>query len=283
MSIHPNTTLGAVHLTVSNLSRSLKFYQERLGFKLHRQSGNMAYLGAGKADLLVLTENPNAVPTHRTAGLYHFAVLHPSRVELAKALYHLAVSQTPLQGASDHLVSEAIYLPDPDGNGIEIYRDRPRSDWYYPTGEMKMGTEPLDLENLITELQGYDGQWVGLHPDTVIGHMHLHVSYLEEAEDFYHGVLGFDKIMRYGSMASFLSAGGYHHHIGINTWAGIGAPPQPENAVGLRWFTIHLPHQDELDAIIARVESVGTPVEQHPEGIFLRDPSHNGIVLKINS
>jgi catechol 2,3-dioxygenase len=282
MSIHPDTTLGAVHLTVSNLDRAQQFYTERLGFKLHRREGATAHLGAGKQDIVVLWENPAAQATRRTTGLYHFAVLHPSRTELAKTLYHIAVTQTPIQGASDHLVSEAIYLPDSEGNGIEIYRDRPRSDWYDANGNILMGSEALDLDSLLDEAK--DGSaWAGLDPDTIMGHMHLHVSYLEEAEDFYHGVLGFDKLMRYGSMASFLSAGAYHHHIGINTWAGVGAPPPPENAIGLRCFEINLVNQDDLNAILKRAESVGTPIEEREEGVFLRDPSRNGIVLKVKN
>jgi catechol 2,3-dioxygenase len=278
-SIPPDTTLGPVVLTVADLSRSLDFYRDRLGFKLHRQQDGTAALGAGGADLLVLVEQPGAQRTPRTTGLYHFAVLVPSRLALAHSLRRLIETETPVQGFADHLVSEAIYLPDPDGNGIEIYRDRPRDQWPRVNGQLQMATHPIDLNGILGELTGRDKQWIGLHPDTVIGHMHLHVRNVDEAERFYHEVLGFDKIMRYGPSAAFLSAGGYHHHIGLNTWAGVGAPPPPPESVGLRWFTIQLPDPAARDAIVDRCRQTGVTVEEHDDGLFMRDPSQNGIVL----
>lgn len=278
-SIHPETTLGSVSLTVSNLDRSLSFYQERLGFQLHKREGNIAYLGAGGSDFLVLTENPGATHPGRTTGLYHFAVLVPSRFKLAQSLQRLIETRTPVQGFADHLVSEAIYLPDPDGNGIEIYRDRRREAWPIENGKLRMATDPLDIDGLMEELHGQDEDWEGLHPDTVLGHMHLHVSNLEAAERFYQDILGFDLILRYGPSASFLSAGGYHHHIGINTWAGVGVPAPPAGAVGLRWFTIVLPHQEALETTYSRVKQAGNEVEERQNEIFLRDPSKNGLVL----
>ena len=246
--IHPGTTLGAVHLTVQNLARSVEFYRQRLGFQLHQLTENEAHLGAGKADLLILYENRAARSYPRTSGLYHFAVLVPSRLELAQSLKHIAETQTQVQGFADHSVSEAIYLADPDGNGIEIYRDRPRDTWKSVDGQLKMGTDPLDIESVLGELTSREEAWRGLDPATRIGHVHLHVADIMTAENFYHELLGFDKIMRYGPSASFLSAGGYHHHIGLNTWNGVGAPPPPPDAAGLRWYEIQLANEDELRA-----------------------------------
>jgi catechol 2,3-dioxygenase len=269
--------LGAVHLTVSNLARSLEFYQQIIGFKLHRRNDNMAYLGAGQNDLLVLTEQAQAQPPRGTTGLYHFAILTPSRFELAQSLKRIAETRTPVEGFADHLVSEAIYLPDPDGNGIEIYRDRPRSEWKYPNGQLKMGTEPLDIQDLLGELAGHETAWAGLHAETTIGHIHLHVANIPQAEAFYQGVLGFDLIIRYGPSASFLSAGGYHHHIGVNTWA--GKVPPPPGAVGLRYFVIRLPNAQALNDVANNVRQAGIPLEERDEGLFLQDPVENGIVL----
>lgn len=280
-SIHPDTTLGPVILTVAELNRSLDFYRERLGFKLHRQNGGSAALGAGGTDLLELVEQPGAQKTPRTTGLYHFAVLVPSRLALAHSLRRLIETETPVQGFADHLVSEAIYLPDPDGNGIEIYRDRPRDQWPRINGRLQMATNPIDLDGILGELAGRDEQWAGLHPDTMIGHMHLHVRDVDEAERFYHEVLGFDRIMRYGPSAAFLSAGGYHHHIGVNTWAGVGAPSPPPGSVGLRWFTIQLPDPAVRDAIVDRSRRAGVTLEERDDGLFLHDPSHNGIMLTL--
>ncbi len=184
-TIHPDTHLGYVHLTVANLERSLAFYQDRLGFQLRRRSGQTAYLGAGGPDLLLLTEQPGARQVSRVTGLYHFAILTPSRVALAQSLRRLAETRTPVQGFSDHGVSEAIYLADPDGNGIEIYRDRPRSEWPWENGQLAMVTDPLDVEGILAELGPQPEAWPGLSPQTTLGHIHLHVARLKEAEAFW--------------------------------------------------------------------------------------------------
>lgn len=278
-AIHPATRLGYVHLIVSDLERSLAFYQQVLGFEIHRREVDRAYLGVGRTDLLVLTERRQAHKVQGTTGLYHFAILVPSRLELAQSLKNIAETQTPVDGFADHLVSEAIYLSDPDGNGIEIYRDRPRSEWKFQNGQLKMATDPIDLNGVLAELEGVSEPWAGLHPDTVLGHMHLHVSDLPQAEAFYHEVLGFDLMVRYGPSASFLSAGGYHHHIGINTWAGVGAPPPPPDATGLRWYVIRLPDSEELAKVVDRVRSAGLEPEEQQRGLLVRDPAQNGILL----
>jgi catechol 2,3-dioxygenase len=275
------TVLGFVSLTVSDLGRSLDFYQVSLGFKLHREEGDTAYLGAGKADLLVLTEIPGAVHLPHRTGLYHFAILTPSRRGLASVLKNLIETETPIQGGADHLVSEAIYLTDPEGNGIEIYRDRPRADWEYENDTLKMGTEQLDFQGVLAELDGDSKTWEGMDQKTRLGHMHLHVADLAEATEFYENVLGFDFQMNYGGSAAFFSAGGYHHHIGVNTWNGVGASPPPPHSAGLRHFCVQLASEDELGRLIERLEQAEVIYEEREDGILVRDPSHNGILIKL--
>lgn len=169
--------------------------------------------------------------------MYHFAILVPSRASLGRSLRRLSEKRWPLTGASDHLVSEALYLDDPDGLGIEIYRDRPRDEWPVSNGQLLMATDPLDLQGVFDE-PGAEMQWSGLEAGTVIGHVHLHVPHLDTAERFYCGRIGFEPTVRGYPGALFVAAGGYHHHLGLNTWTGIGAPPPPDDAVGLRSFTI---------------------------------------------
>jgi catechol 2,3-dioxygenase len=281
-------TIGAVALTISNLERSLEFYENGLGFSLLNNQKSTTCLGLDGRPLLYLTEQPGARRIPRTAGLYHFAILTPSRLELAKTLYHLAEKEIPIEGVADHGVSEALYLSDPDGNGIEIYRDRPKSEWVHdPDGTVHMTSDPLDLDGLLGELQGQTQAWKGLHPQIRIGHVHLHVSRLPEAEHFYTDVLGFNLIAHIGSSASFVSAGGYHHHIGLNTWVGVGAPPPPPGSIGLRWYSIHLPDEAALEQVAGRVRQAGLPLpaggairDECPKGLLVHDPSQNGIVLE---
>jgi catechol 2,3-dioxygenase len=224
----------------------------------------------------VLRASPNAPHLSGTTGLYHFAILVPSRAHLARALRRLVDMRTQLQGAADHGVSEAIYLPDPDGNGIEIYRDRPRPEWPVANGRLHMGVDPLDLGALLDESE--DGS-SGLATGTVVGHVHLHVSDLVAAGQFYIDVLGFELMQRYGPSALFVSAGGYHHHIGLNTWAGAGAPPPPPGAIGLRHFTVELPTTSALEEVHTRLRQAGRPVETTRETILTKDPSSNAILL----
>jgi catechol 2,3-dioxygenase len=277
--IHPGTSLGHVHLTVSHLDRSLDFYQHSLGFQLHKRQGDTAYLGAGGPDLLLLTERPGARQVSGVTGLYHFAILTPSRLALAQSLQRLVATRTPVQGFSDHGVSEAIYLSDPDGNGIEIYRDRPRSEWPWQDGQLAMVTDPLDIEGILAELGSQPEPWSGLAPQTTLGHVHLHVARIKEAEAFYCGILGFKLMQRFGYSASFISAGGYHHHIGANIWAGLDAPPPPADAVGLRYFTINLPDPAALAEVVKRLDQAKLTYRPSDSIVFLRDPARNGVVL----
>jgi catechol 2,3-dioxygenase len=279
LKLDPKTKLGYVHLTISDMERAISFYQNVMGFQVHQREGDTTYLGSGSENILALTEVPGATLIPRRTGLYHFAVLTPSRRALGKSLQHLIETETPLQGGADHLVSEALYLSDPDGNGIEIYRDRPRSEWQYENGNLKMGTEPLDYRGIINETNGDPGEWTGLEPSTRLGHIHLHVADLKSASDFYENVLGFDFLINYMGSAAFLSVGGYHHHIGLNIWNGIGTPPPPPDSAGLRYFSIQLVGEEEQKRLEGRFTKNQINFEVTPDGLFVRDPSQNGILF----
>jgi catechol 2,3-dioxygenase len=290
-SIHPATMIGHVSLTVASLENQLLFYQQALGFQLHWREGSRAGLGAGGSDLLVLTEEPNLKKYRGVTGLYHFAVLFPNRRELARVmarLFALKIRNSP----TDHIMTKTTYLDDPEGNGIELYCESPEDgswtmkDGKYETrrkdGSWSDGREPLDVEALFTHLKEDDKLDVSIPPETRVGHMHLHVRDIPEALDFYHGVIGFD-LMGHAKefQMAFISAGGYHHHIGLNTWQGAGAPPPPADAVGLRHFTIDFANQQALDEVIARVDNAGIASNKIDEGLLLYDPSQNGVVLRV--
>jgi catechol 2,3-dioxygenase len=284
-SIHPDTMLGAVALTISDIHRSVQFYQDVIGLEIHRREGRTAYLGAGSKDLLLLVEDASAEQPLsrglRFTGLYHLAILVPSRLELARTLSRLLESGWPLQGFADHGVSEAIYLADPDGNGIEIYRDSPRSQWPTRDGQLQMVTDPLDVRGILAELETDPAPAAaGLPPDTLIGHIHLRVADIQASEDFYCNLLGFDLVQRFGPSACFVSAGGYHHHIGFNTWESAGAPPPPPGAAGLRYFTICLPDSAELARLTDRIRQAGLPLDETQGGFLFHDPAQNAILLK---
>ena len=284
--IDPGASIGAVHLTVADLERSVAFYRDALGFQAHATGQGAARVGAGANDLLGLVEVPGARRRARATGLFHFAVLLPSRADLARFLARVVRGGVRLGGASDHGVSEALYLADPDGNGIEVYRDRPRQEWPRgPDGLPLLVTDPLDLDELMREAgaagasKASGGASGELPRDTRIGHVHLHVANLPEAERLYVGVLGFEVMARYGGEAVFVGAGGYHHHIGLNTWAGVGAPAPPPGSAGLRWFEIRHSSREELERTAARVRNAGIPLDREEEGYRIEDPSGNGIRL----
>jgi len=254
-TVLPDTLrLGAVHLTVTNLDRSIGFYQDALGLRRHRREDAVAGLGAGgDEELVVLHEEPGARPAGRHAGLFHYALLFPSREELGRAVQRLAVARTRVTGASDHGVSEAIYLSDPDGNGIELYADRPREVWPPPEGDGRVGmyTRALDLEDLLRTVAGAEPV-AHAGPGLRMGHVHLHVGDIDAARAFYAGVVGFEAMASMPS-ALFLAAGGYHHHLGVNTWRGEGVGAAPAGTVGLREWTIVL----EPSALAALRERAG--------------------------
>ena len=262
--------VGTVELTVTDLDRSVHFYETAIGLQLHGCKGNRAALGGGGEDLLALVEDPAARPAGRHSGLYHFALLHPSRLELARAAARLAVTRTRISGASDHNISEAIYLDDPDGNGIELAADRGRETWGDISDPTVLGgPAPLDLAGLMSLVENEAPQPY-ISPDTIVGHVHLHVGDIDRALAFYRDVIGFE-VMTLLDSAAFIAAGGYHHHLGLNIWRGRGAPPVPAGVVGLRHWTIVIP-DDAAAALRERVIVAGAPYEDTPEGLLVRDP-----------
>ncbi len=281
-SIASDTTTGAVRLTVSDLARSREFYERVIGLRSFDLPQGGVSLGATRDDPVVELFGDSAAPPldRRAPGLYHLAILVPSRLDLAFALLRVAAARWPLGGASDHLVSEALYLSDPDGVGIEIYRDRPRDQWIRTDGQLRMATEALDLEGLIGEIDGAGESQPEAPAGTTVGHVHLQVASLRETEDFYHGVLGFDVMVRSYPGAIFLSAGGYHHHIGANVWHSAGGGPAAPGAIGLRNFEIVLPSAAERDRVLGRVRAAGIEIDDGEPRPLIRDPSGNGVVLR---
>jgi catechol 2,3-dioxygenase len=278
-SLPATTAMGPVHLTVADLERSLGFYRAAVGLEVREQERGRASLGTVEAELLVLVEEPGARPAPRHTGLFHFALLVPTRLDLARWLAHAAREGVPLAGASDHYVSEAVYLGDPDGHGIEIYADRPREVW---EGQVtaRMTTELLDVNGLLAELDDpAAAPFAGLAAGTVMGHVHLQVADTEETVGFYRDVLGFDVMAEFVPSAAFFGAGGYHHHVGANTWRSRAAPPAPPGSAALRHATIVLPDPVERDRVAARVADAGGDPEVVDGGIGVRDPSGIALVL----
>jgi catechol 2,3-dioxygenase len=270
-------TLGAVHLSVSDLARSTAFYQRSIGLTTLESLDGRAIMGVGETQLLVLVEEPGARRSVGTAGLFHFALRVPTRGGLARWLAHAARERVSLTGLSDHFVSEAIYLDDPDGHGIEIYWDRPRAHWESLVAE-RLTTIPLDTTSLMLELGG-EGDYFGGMPDgTDLGHVHLRVGDVAGAVRFYEGVVGFD-VMAAIPGAAFLAVGGYHHHLGVNTWQSQGATAAPAGYARLLHATLVLPDRPSVDAAAARVAAAGHGVEPHPDGILIRDPFGTALVL----
>ena len=280
-TIEATLRCGAVRLAVRELAQSLAYYQERIGLKVHRREGAVAFLGAGGDDLLALVEQPGARPVQRgRTGLYHFALLTPDRAALSRVLNHLLATNTPIDGASDHGVSEALYLTDPDGHGIEIYRDRPRREWPFVKGSLAMTTDPLDVRGVVAA-DRMQAPWDGIDARTVMGHVHLHVAHLDDAVRFYVDRLGLDLMQRFGGQAAFVAAGGYHHHLGLNTWAGVGAPPPSPDAARLLDFELILPDADALAQTVVRLEQAAITATPDGVGWKLADPSMNQIVLRV--
>jgi catechol 2,3-dioxygenase len=282
-SIAAATTVGTVALTVADLDRARAFYETALGLAARELDNGELDLGVADDPALVRLRGSSAAPAlnPRATGLFHLALVTPSRRELAAALARLARARWPLSGASDHLVSEALYLNDPDGNGIEIYRDRDRSEWRTDDhGQLAMATLRLDLQSLAGELSGASHVPERLPAGTRVGHVHLQVSDIAAAEGFYRGVLGFEVTVRGYPGALFVSAGGYHHHIGLNTWNSAGAAPPTPGAVGLRSFDVRLPDTVELERVLGRVSAAGLATEPVDGGAVVRDPSGNAVVLR---
>jgi catechol 2,3-dioxygenase len=273
------TIMGAVHLTVADLERSLAYYRTAIGLAVKEQDGDRASLGTPEAELLVLVEEPGAVPVRRHTGLFHYALRLPERSDLARWLAHAARTGVPLAGMSDHFVSEAIYLGDPDGHGIEIYRDRPREVWEGKVWS-RMTTEPLDVPSLLGELEDpATGPFDGLPAGTDMGHVHLQVADTAEAIAFYRDVLGFELMADLFGSAAFFGAGGYHHHIGANTWQSRGAGPLPPGSAALRRATIVLPDAGARDRVAGRIADAGGEAQDDPDGVLVRDSSGIALLL----
>jgi len=294
-SIHPKTLIGEVSLTVASLERQITFYRDVVGLSLLQQGAHSAALGAAAVGggpgrtLVRLTEEPTFRRYRGATGLYHFAVLFPNQRELARALGRLMALQYP-NSPTDHIMTKTTYFDDPEGNGLELYAESPEdgawsmADGQYVTrradGSMSSGREPLDIEALLSHLMKEDRLDAPAPPETRVGHVHLHVASVDEAVAFYHGVLGFDlqgnaKAFR----MAFVSAGGYHHHIGLNTWQGEGASAPPQDALGMRHFSVVLPDQAELERVVNRVREKGVALEDSEAGFLVRDPSQNGVLL----
>ncbi len=273
--------LGPVTLQVADVDRSVAYYRDVLGLRVAEQTLGRATLTAHGEDrpIVVLHEKQGATPVPRRGrlGLYHFAILLPDRAALGRFVAHLA-QIGERAGASDHLVSEALYLQDPDGLGIEVYADRPRSQWRHEQRQLVMSTEPLDLQALVRAAGG--AAWTGMPAGTVIGHVHLHVGNIEAAEAFYHGGLGLDKVVWSYPGALFLSAGGYHHHLGVNTWAAGAAPATDDDARLLEWEIV-LPSDADAAAALESLATAGNTVEREADGGGVaRDPWGTAVRLR---
>ncbi len=286
--IHPEgyrlpeeTHIGRVRLQVADLERSISYYRTVIGMRVLNQSATSAELGPHDEDrvLIQLDERKNARTVSRRGllGLYHFAILLPDRSALGAFVQHLS-DIGAYAGMSDHLVSEAVYLTDPDGLGIEVYADRDRSTWTAVNDQIEMATKPLDVQNLIAAAKGKT--WTGMPAGTVIGHVHLYVGDIDKAADFYHSGLGFDKIVWSYPGALFMSAGGYHHHLGVNTWAQGSPPATDEDARLLDWELV-LPDSASATEAAAALEKAGYALERSGDGVRARDPW--GTALKFHS
>jgi catechol 2,3-dioxygenase len=276
--IPADTRLGAVHLTVADLGRSVDYYEREIGLAVRDREAGRASLGTGGEDLLVLVEEPGAKPADGFSGLYHFALLVPDRADLARWLTHAARDRVQLVGMSDHFVSEALYLRDPDHHGIEIYADRPRELWEGQVWQ-RMTSLPLDTEDLVSVLDDpTSASFDGLPRGTVIGHVHLRVGEIAPTVAFYGDALGFALMAQLGAHAAFLSAGGYHHHLGANTWESAGAGQAPAGYASLRHATLVLTNADSRDALVERAGGSMDEVDGSP---VIRDPSGNHLALAV--
>ncbi|MHB1295753.1 MAG: VOC family protein [Anaerolineae bacterium] len=279
-ALHPATKVGSVTIKVADLQRSEEFYVTVIGLRVLERNEGTVLLGAGGRPIVRLEHVPGAPPQPpETTGLYHMAILLPDGHALAVKASQLLSAHRPL-GRADHLVSEALYLSDPDGIGIEIYRDRPRENWPQHGGQVEMSSEPLDMTSLLARLRANDPALAdpAVPDDTRMGHMHLRVSDLTEGERFYRGVLGFDVTARVPG-AVFLAAGGYHHHIALNVWQSQGGHPPAEHVAGMREFSILLPDRGELARVVARIEAAGLAVAHEQDDALVHDPAHNQIRL----
>jgi catechol 2,3-dioxygenase len=280
-SISPTTQIGPVSLTVADLERSTRFYEDVLCLKLLQQNNHTAMLGVDNP-LLLLTEQPGARPRPlESPGLYHFAILVPGRVDLASALCHLLDVGYPILAILDHGVSEALYLADPDSNGIEIYRDCPRSAWPWHNGRLGATSDPLERKSLLSELDGSEHAWKGLPPHTHVGHVNLLVADLASMAAFYRDVLGFVEAITGVPGAFFLAAGGYHHHVALSSWRSQGEFLPTTETAGLRFFNICVSDMAEVERLANHLEVASIPFMRLGNSLMLRDPEGNGVLLRV--
>lgn len=287
--IHPDTRPSFVHLKVANLAKLLPFYQSILGLQVNHLTERKAVLGISGRDLVILEEYPQGKRYRGVSGLYHFALLLPNRRELARAIARL-LTFGYLNYPTDHIMTKATYLDDPEGNSIELYCESPEDGIFCfqngqfiamrADGSLSDGREPLDLKRLFLYLERDDDLDTTLPSETVIGHFHLHVSNLEHARHFYHDLLGFDDMgLAPRFRMGMVSAGGYHHHIGYNTWQGEGAPPPPRDALGLEAIAFAFPHAEAWKAFCEQLQKRAIPFQQKERSISLTDPSGNRVIF----
>lgn len=273
------TYVEKVSLNIKDLERSLKFYTETIGFQVLNQSETSAELTADGENVLLILNQTDKERTHpRSAGLYHFALLLPEREDLALMTMHLAAKQIPL-GSADHHVSEALYLDDPDGNGIEIYIDREPEHWIWNDNQVHMVTEPLNAQDLLKNRPDPE-DFKGLPKDTIMGHVHLHVSELQKTDEFYTEGLGFEVILNFGGQALFMGSEKYHHHIAANIWNGLGAPAPEKGSIGLDYYTVVYPSDEALNEAVSRLKALGFTAEKEDGYTLTVDPSGNYIRMQ---
>ena len=277
----PASYVSDLTLKVQDLKRSKEFYCNVMGFTVfNEEDSRIVFTVNGVDPILTIKTFPlmESIQPRRT-GLYHFAVLLPKRKDLAKFIRNIILSDYPLHGASDHGVSEALYLSDPDGNGIEVYYDRPSEKWVWNQEEVHMISDQLDIADIMTNLDGTT--WDKAPKNTVLGHIHLHVKDLTESEYFYKELLGLDVVCRYGGQALFVSFNKYHHHIGLNIWNGIGAPAPEADSVGLDYYTIKYADANLLQEAVQKLEKAQVNIEKIGSSYFVCDPSRNKIELTV--
>ena len=282
------THIGPVHLRVSDLRQSLDFYTDLLGFQEIRRQASTAFLSAtgSRPYHILLTEHRGARPKpSHTTGLNHVAIRLPNRRELARLLKHLQTHDWPIHDLRHHNVSDALYLDDPDHNGLELCVDTPEDQWIWRGSELALGNDPLDADNLLGEVAEDMAPWSGIHPETDIGHVHLYVSDLAQAEDFYCDVLGFD-VMKRAPQVLFIAAGGYHHHLAVNVSRSEGQPPSPPDAVGLVSLSVCLPDDAAYQDLRQRIQTHGIASEEDNSlngsvGTLILDPDRNGVKILV--
>lgn len=283
-SLHAETNVnGIVSLTVADLDRSVWFYTEAIGLTLIERQGSEATFGVAGHSLLHLLEVPGARPwTEHATGLYHFAILLPTRADLGRWIRHWNDLGMPEFGQGDHLVSEALYLRDPDGHGIEIYRDRPRSEWQWDGDKVRMASLPVDIDGLLREAAKSGISWAGASEGTTMGHVHLQVGDIPRARAYYHDVIGFDVVAEMPT-ALFLSAGGYHHHLGMNVWHSYRNGPAEPGVASLQFYTIVFPTDAARQSVVDRLTDAGYATESMDGSVVTRDPWSNAIRLQVSS